>query len=195
VTPRSRVGLRNTCYTDVQRAPVRDKFPRCRIGLFPLGSNGLPMWCKNKKSQTEATRRPVAVCCAASPPAAFRLSICARSSPLHRGAPSHVRAGICYSTSSDGFGYAAHEQGSDDNTRGHDGGPATACLCSEAPLRFRPRTPGADATGRAIAVCLECARLLKLATSARTTIVFCNREETASWAVPEFVASLCEPSA
>ena len=53
-----------------------------------------------------------------------------------------------------------------------------------------PGTPGADDNGSAVAVCLECARLLKQHGALSTMIVFFNREEDGLLGSREFVAHL-----
>jgi Peptidase family M28 len=51
-----------------------------------------------------------------------------------------------------------------------------------------PGTPGADDNGSAVAVCLECARLIKQHDIGSTMIVFFNREEDGLLGSSEFVA-------
>ena len=51
-----------------------------------------------------------------------------------------------------------------------------------------PGTPGADDNGSAVAVCLECARLIKQNDIGSTMIVFFNREEDGLLGSSEFVA-------
>jgi Zn-dependent M28 family amino/carboxypeptidase len=58
-----------------------------------------------------------------------------------------------------------------------------------------PGTPGADDNGSAVAVCLECARLLKEQHIGSTTIVFFNREEDGLLGSREFVSELAGQSA
>jgi peptidase M28-like protein len=53
-----------------------------------------------------------------------------------------------------------------------------------------PGTPGADDNGSAVAVCLECARLIKQHDIGSTMIVFFNREEDGLLGSSEFVAQL-----
>jgi Zn-dependent M28 family amino/carboxypeptidase len=53
-----------------------------------------------------------------------------------------------------------------------------------------PGTPGADDNGSAVAVCLECARLLRDLDGPPVMIVFFNREEDGLLGSREFVASL-----
>lgn len=53
-----------------------------------------------------------------------------------------------------------------------------------------PGTPGADDNGSAVAVCLECARLLKEFPASSTMIVFFNREEDGLLGSRDFVADL-----
>jgi Zn-dependent M28 family amino/carboxypeptidase len=58
-----------------------------------------------------------------------------------------------------------------------------------------PGTPGADDNASAVAVCLECARLIKEHAAAPTMIVFFNREEDGLLGSREFVAQLTGQSA
>ena len=53
-----------------------------------------------------------------------------------------------------------------------------------------PGTPGADDNASAVAVCLECARLLKENAVGPTMIVFFNREEDGLLGSREFVGGL-----
>jgi Zn-dependent M28 family amino/carboxypeptidase len=53
-----------------------------------------------------------------------------------------------------------------------------------------PGTPGADDNASAVAVCLECARLIKKHNAGRAMIVLFNREEDGLLGSTEFVASL-----
>jgi Zn-dependent M28 family amino/carboxypeptidase len=57
-----------------------------------------------------------------------------------------------------------------------------------------PGSPGADDNGSAVAVCLECARLLKEHEIGSTMIVFFNREEDGLLGSNEFVAHLAGQS-
>ncbi len=89
------------------------------------------------------------------------------------------------------FGYSPLLQGSYDNivatSGGADDGPF---LLLGAHYDSVPGTPGADDNGSAVAVCLECARLLKLHQVGSTMIVFFNREEDGLLGSREFVAHL-----
>src|SRR5262249_5058713 len=55
-----------------------------------------------------------------------------------------------------------------------------------------PGTPGADDNGSAVAVCLECARLLREVPTRPTMIVFFNREEDGLLGSRDFVADMGE---
>jgi Zn-dependent M28 family amino/carboxypeptidase len=57
-----------------------------------------------------------------------------------------------------------------------------------------PGSPGADDNGSAVAVCLECARLLKENQSGPVLIVFFNREEDGLLGSREFVRDLASQS-
>jgi Zn-dependent M28 family amino/carboxypeptidase len=57
-----------------------------------------------------------------------------------------------------------------------------------------PGSPGADDNGSAVAVCLECARLLKVHEIGSPMIVFFNREEDGLLGSSEFVAHLAGQS-
>jgi Zn-dependent M28 family amino/carboxypeptidase len=89
------------------------------------------------------------------------------------------------------FGYAPVLQGAYDNivvTSGNSqDGP---CLLLGAHYDSVPGTPGADDNGSAVAVCLECARLLADVPTHPTMIVFFNREEDGLLGSRDFVADL-----
>jgi Zn-dependent M28 family amino/carboxypeptidase len=89
------------------------------------------------------------------------------------------------------FGYTPTLQGSYDNiivnAGGSDGWPH---LLLGAHYDSVPGTPGADDNASAVAVCLECARLLKEKAVGPTMIVFFNREEDGLLGSREFVAHL-----
>lgn len=91
------------------------------------------------------------------------------------------------------FGYEPTLQGSYDNIvvrlPGSEPGPY---LLLGAHYDSVPGTPGADDNGSAVAVCLECARLLKEHGIGRTAVVFFNREEDGLLGSTEFVADLTE---
>jgi Zn-dependent M28 family amino/carboxypeptidase len=95
-----------------------------------------------------------------------------------------------------GFGYTPVLQGTYDNivvtSSGPDEGPY---LLLGAHYDSVPDTPGADDNGSAVAVCLECARLLKENDVGSTMIVLFNREEDGLLGSSEFVAHLATPSA
>ncbi len=85
------------------------------------------------------------------------------------------------------FGYAPTLQGEYDNIVASTGdGPAPLL---GAHYDSVPGTQGADDNGSAVAVCLECARLLKQH-AGRASIVFFNREEDGLLGSTEFVADL-----
>lgn len=90
-----------------------------------------------------------------------------------------------------GFGYAPVLQGAYDNIvvppEGAADGP---CLMLGAHYDSVPGSPGADDNASAVAVCLECARLLKEHGVGSTTIVLFNREEDGLLGSREFVADL-----
>jgi Zn-dependent M28 family amino/carboxypeptidase len=90
-----------------------------------------------------------------------------------------------------GFGYTPVLQGAFDNivvaTGGASGRPY---LLLGAHYDTVPGSPGADDNGSAVAVCLECARLLRGRDSAPTMMVFFNREEDGLLGSREFVAGL-----
>jgi hypothetical protein len=89
------------------------------------------------------------------------------------------------------FGYAPALQGSYDNivvsSGACDGRPH---LLLGAHYDSVPGTPGADDNASAVAVCLECARLLKENAAGPTMIVFFNREEDGLLGSREFVGCL-----
>ncbi len=89
------------------------------------------------------------------------------------------------------FGYTPLLQGTFDNivvtSSGAEEGPY---LLLGAHYDSVPGTPGADDNGSAVAVCLECARLLKGNEIGSTMIVFFNREEDGLLGSSEFVAHL-----
>jgi Zn-dependent M28 family amino/carboxypeptidase len=87
------------------------------------------------------------------------------------------------------FGYAPHLQGSYDNI------VATTGSAREGPFLLLgahydsvPGCPGADDNASAVAVCLECARLLQENNVGSTMIVLFNREEDGLLGSREFVA-------
>ncbi len=88
-----------------------------------------------------------------------------------------------------GFGYAPALQGSYDNIIATSGGDGPFLLLG-AHYDSVPGTPGADDNGSAIAVCLECARLLKAHRVGRVMIVLFNREEDGLLGSREFVDHL-----
>jgi Zn-dependent M28 family amino/carboxypeptidase len=89
------------------------------------------------------------------------------------------------------FGYTLMLQGSYDNIIVTTGGPEDGpYLLLGAHYDSVPGTPGADDNGSAVAVCLECARLLKRHNVGSTMIVFFNREEDGLLGSSEFVAHL-----
>ncbi len=95
-----------------------------------------------------------------------------------------------------GFGYTPQLQGSYDNIVAFSGSAEEGpCLLLGAHYDSVPGTPGADDNGSAVAVCLECARLLKAHGVGSTMIVFFNREEDGLLGSSEFVAHLAGQSA
>jgi Zn-dependent M28 family amino/carboxypeptidase len=95
-----------------------------------------------------------------------------------------------------GFGYAPALQGRYDNivafSGSADNGPF---LLLGAHYDSVPGCPGADDNASAVAVCLECARLLKEHEVGKTMIVLFNREEDGLLGSREFVAHLAGQSA
>jgi Zn-dependent M28 family amino/carboxypeptidase len=90
-----------------------------------------------------------------------------------------------------GFGYDPVLQGAYDNIVATTGGAGGApYLLLGAHYDSVPGTPGADDNASAVAVCLECARLLNENGVGRTMIVFFNREEDGLLGSREFVAHL-----
>jgi hypothetical protein len=93
------------------------------------------------------------------------------------------------------FGYAPQLQGTYDNivaaSSGAEDGPY---LLLGAHYDSVPGTPGADDNASAVAVCLECARLLKENDIGSTMIVLFNREEDGLLGSSEFVTHLAGQS-
>src|SRR5439155_16877997 len=94
------------------------------------------------------------------------------------------------------FGYTPLLQGAYDNI------VATSSSAEEGPFLLLaahydsvPGSPGADDNGSAVAVCLECARLIKEHKVGSTMIVLFNREEDGLLGSREFVAHLAASSA
>jgi Zn-dependent M28 family amino/carboxypeptidase len=95
-----------------------------------------------------------------------------------------------------GFGYAPFLQGSYDNVVATSGGAEDGpYLLLGAHYDSVPGTPGADDNGSAVAVCLECARLVQENGIGSTIIVLFNREEDGLLGSGEFVAHLAAQSA
>src|SRR5947209_2305411 len=88
-----------------------------------------------------------------------------------------------------GFGYSPTLQGSYDNIVATSGGAGPFLLLG-AHYDSVPGTPGADDNGSALAVCLECARLLKDHAVGATMIVLFNREEDGLLGSRDFVDHL-----
>jgi hypothetical protein len=88
-----------------------------------------------------------------------------------------------------GYGYAPTLQGAYDNVvaTSEAGGPH---LLLGAHYDSVPGSPGADDNGSAVAVCLECARLVKAHGAGGVTVVFFNREEDGLLGSAEFVQGL-----
>jgi len=94
------------------------------------------------------------------------------------------------------LGYAPLLQGSFDNIVITSQGPADeSFLLLGAHYDSVPGTPGADDNASAIAVCLECARLINAHDIGSAMIVFFNREEDGLLGSNEFVAHLAQQSA
>src|SRR5262245_52470863 len=94
------------------------------------------------------------------------------------------------------YGYAASLQGDYDNIVATTTGPADGpFVLLGAHYDSVPGTPGADDNASAVAVCLECARLIKRHEIGSVMIVFFNREEDGLIGSREFVAHLIERSA
>jgi Zn-dependent M28 family amino/carboxypeptidase len=95
-----------------------------------------------------------------------------------------------------GFGYAPVVQGAYDNIVVTSGpGQDTPYLLLGAHYDTVPGSPGADDNASAVAVCLECARLLKEQAIGSTMIVLFNREEDGLLGSREFVGGLAaQPS-
>jgi Zn-dependent M28 family amino/carboxypeptidase len=94
------------------------------------------------------------------------------------------------------FGYTPLLQGSYDNivvTTGE--ADESPYLLLGAHYDSVPCTPGADDNGSAVAVCLECARLVKAHGVGSVMIVFFNREEDGLLGSTEFVTHLASQSA
>jgi hypothetical protein len=86
------------------------------------------------------------------------------------------------------FGYAPVLQGAYDNIVATAGAvEAAPSLLLGAHYDTVPGSPGADDNASAVAVCLECARLLKANATGSTTIVLFNREEDGLLGSREFV--------
>ena len=93
------------------------------------------------------------------------------------------------------FGCTPLLQGSYDNIVMTSQGPANGpFILLGAHYDSVPRTPGADDNASAVAVCLECARLIRKHNVGSVIIVFFNREEDGLLGSREFVAHLAEQS-
>jgi Zn-dependent M28 family amino/carboxypeptidase len=93
-----------------------------------------------------------------------------------------------------GFGYDPALQGAYDNIVVRTAGSGPYLLLG-AHYDSVPETPGADDNGSAVAVCLECARLLAGWNAPSVMIVFFNREEDGLLGSTDFVDDLTAPSA
>lgn len=92
------------------------------------------------------------------------------------------------------FGYTPRLQGAFDNIAAISGGAdAGPFLLLGAHYDSVPGCPGADDNASAVAVCLECARLLREHEIGSTIIVLFNREEDGLLGSREFVAHSAEP--
>jgi hypothetical protein len=91
------------------------------------------------------------------------------------------------------FGYKPNLQGTYDNivltSQGRMGGPF---VLLGGHYDSVPGTPGADDNASAVAVCLECARLIARHNIGSVMVVFFNREEDGLVGSSEFVASLAD---
>lgn len=85
------------------------------------------------------------------------------------------------------FGYTPHLQGAFDNIVAVSGEEEGPFLLLGAHYDSVPGTPGADDNASAVAVCLECARLLREHEIGSTMIVLFNREEDGLLGSREFV--------
>jgi len=95
-----------------------------------------------------------------------------------------------------GFGYKPSLQGDFDNIVITSAGPPDGpFLLLGAHYDSVPGTPGADDNASAVAVCLECARLIKRNNIGPVMIVFFNREEDRLQGSREFVAHLADQPA
>jgi Zn-dependent M28 family amino/carboxypeptidase len=93
------------------------------------------------------------------------------------------------------FGYRPILQGSFDNIVMTSGGPAEGpFILLGAHYDSVPRTPGADDNASAVAVCLECARLIRRHNIGSVMIAFFNREEDGLLGSSEFVMHLAGQS-
>src|SRR5215472_3188110 len=105
--------------------------------------------------------------------------------------PANIRARDRLLILLHGFGYTPVLQGAYHNivvtSSGAEAGPY---LLLGAHYDSVPGTPGADDNGSAVAVCLECARLIKENQIGSTMIVFYNREEDGLLGSQDFVAHL-----
>jgi len=89
------------------------------------------------------------------------------------------------------YGYAPSLQGDYDNIVATSTGPGDGpFVLLGAHYDSVPGTPGADDNASAVAVCLECARLIKRHEIGSVMIVFFNREEDGLIGSREFVAHL-----
>jgi Zn-dependent M28 family amino/carboxypeptidase len=94
------------------------------------------------------------------------------------------------------FGYRPTVQGTYDNIVMTSPGAADGpFVLLGAHYDSVPRTPGADDNASAVAVCLECARLIAKHGISSVMIVFFNREEDGLIGSGEFVASLADQPA
>jgi Zn-dependent M28 family amino/carboxypeptidase len=93
------------------------------------------------------------------------------------------------------LGYMPFLQGSFDNIVMTSGAVADGpLLLLGAHYDSVPGSPGADDNASAVAVCLECARLIRKHSTRLVMIVLFNREEDGLLGSSEFVASLAEQS-
>lgn len=128
----------------------------------------------------------------------LRASVKMLAFPRHYFAESRAnrKARDLLLTQTRSFGYTPALQGSCDNIVLSAGDPTAApSILLGAHYDSVPGTPGADDNASAVAVCLECARLIKLHNLGSVLIVFFNREEDGLLGSNEFVAGLSAPCA
>jgi hypothetical protein len=109
---------------------------------------------------------------------------------------ANIRARDLLLTLLHGFGYTPLLQGTYHNIVVASSAPEEGpCVLLGAHYDSVPGSPGADDNGSAVAVCLECARLVKEHDIGSTMIVLFNREEDGLLGSRQFVAYLGSQSA